>query len=259
MPENENPSHHALPAHACDAVESISILFNTLPKSGSVSIVESLSEALRKDLLQISPGYFPVVLIDFRAFLIFKNAKGIAQSHLNPSEFNLRYISRIDKIILHLRDPRQSTLSWTHHLDRLKVAGQDEFLKIVEPALPADYFTLEFDKKLSYQITTYLPQSVRWIQDWMGVLSKMSNEQKYLITTHEDFVTSTTSFYAELFDFLAPGLSSLIPTPVPVRENEKNFRSGLTNEWKAIFSPEQIKLSCRSIPHELMERFQWEF
>ena len=242
-----------------DCLSSTSILLNTLPKSGSVSIVEALSDSLGKKLVQISPGYFPIDMTDFRKFQLFYEKKAIAQSHLNPSRFNKKYICRIDKVVIHIRDPRQATLSWLHHLERIRAMGQDEFLLTIDPVLPPNYFSLNFDQKLDYQLRTHLRQSIGWIQSWTDYIDSLKGGHRFMFSTFEDFAEDSEAFFTRLLEFFQPQLSLRITMPQCVRQEDKNFRLGMTNEWESIFSPRHLAITRKIVPSSLIERFSWNY
>jgi hypothetical protein len=233
------------------------ILLNTLPKSASVFILETLAKTLGKPIVTISPGYFPRDQIDFRRLGVLIDSRGIAQSHLDASSFNQRYLRKISKVIVQFRDPRQATLSWLHHLERLVKEAQNDFLFTITPPLPEDYFTFDLEKKIDYQLMHYLPQVVEWMEEWVGFSDNCNESGNFMINSYEAFVADPARYFASIFSFLgctAPdsiGVHQVVPTTA------KNFRKGVTDEWRSVFSDIQASRATAAIPADLQARFGW--
>src|SRR5260370_34203093 len=66
----------------------------TVPKSGSVYIARALVQTLCLSPLKASPGYFPSDNIDLEAMRRFRQGGFLAQSHIDPSPFQLSLLSR---------------------------------------------------------------------------------------------------------------------------------------------------------------------
>jgi hypothetical protein len=233
------------------------ILLNTLPKSASVFILETLANTLGKPVIAVSPGYFPHDQIDFRRLGALIESRGIAQSHLDASPFNQRYLKKLDKVIVQFRDPRQATLSWLHHLERLFREGQQDFLFTVTPMLPEDYFTFELARKIDYQLAHYLPQVIEWQMEWVTFIDQCNDPARFMLSSYEDFVVDSERYFTSLFVFLgcpAPNnvdVHSVLPTTA------RNFRKGEVDEWRSVFSEAQADLATAAIPFAIQARFGW--
>jgi len=239
-----------------DAVPAV--LLNTLPKSASVFVLEVLAAALNKSVVTISPGYFPRDTVDVRSLNRLIREKGIAQSHLDASEFNGRFLAKIEKVVVQFRDPRQSMLSWLHHLDRLNKSANKDFLETVSPLLPPDYFSFSFEKKFDYQMKFYLPQVVTWMNEWVSFYEKVANEKRLMIGTYEAFVADPKAYFGGIFEFLGIPNTRQIQLPVVRPTTEKNFRLGKPNEWESVFTDDHKKTASAIIPKDLRFRFNWK-
>jgi hypothetical protein len=234
-----------------------SMLLNTLPKSASVFILETLAKTLGKPTIQVSPGYFPRDQIDFRQFRKLIDAKAISQSHLDASDFNQKYLRKIDKVIVQYRDPRQATLSWLHHLERLYSEKQDDLIFTVNPVLPENYFTYELPKKIDYQLEYYLPQVINWQLEWINFIDSARDSHRFMLNTYEAFVENPGKYFSSILYFLGCTTPGEIQVHEVTPTTEKNFRKGLTNEWQAVFSDAQILKATQMIPTGFIERFGW--
>ena len=123
------------------------IIFNTIPKSGSVYITKTLQKSLNYNAEIISSGYFPHDDININKFKTFLTSGGsITQEHLDASEFNIQCLKMYTTgIIIHFRDPRAVLLSWTHHMNKLHADGRYHLLKYVTPTPPSEYYHWEFE------------------------------------------------------------------------------------------------------------------
>jgi hypothetical protein len=233
------------------------VLFNTLPKSASVFILETLAGTLGKPVVSISPGYFPRDQIDFRQFRKLIDSGAIAQSHLDASEFNQRYLKKIDKIVVQFRDPRQATLSWLHHLERLSKENQSDLIFTVTPDLPENYFRDDLAHKIDYQLKHYLPQVLDWQCEWVRFIDDSNEPERFMLNSYEAFVANPNQYFASILGFLGCDMQKNIKICEVTPTTEKNFRRGLTDEWRTVFSDLQIKTATAMIPPALKARLGW--
>jgi hypothetical protein len=233
------------------------ILFNTLPKSASVFILETLATTLKKPVVPISAGYFPRDQIDFRQFSALINSRGIAQSHLDASAFNQRYLKRIDKVVVQFRDPRQATLSWLHHLDRLFKEAQNEFLFTVTPVLPEGYFAFDMAKKIDYQLTHFLPQVIEWQEEWVRFIDECNEPGRFMLNSFEAFIADPARYFASIFAFLGCTAPESIEIHTIVPTTERNYRKGTIDEFRSVFSAAQANRAAAAITTEMKARFGW--
>ena len=233
------------------------ILLNTLPKSASVFILETLATTLGKPVLPVSPGYFPRDQVDFRQLGALIGSRGIAQSHLDASAFNRRFLRKIDKVIVQFRDPRQATLSWLHHLERLHKEAQHDFLATVTPALPEGYFAIDLAQKIDYQLAHYLPQVIEWQAEWVRFIEESNEPERFMLSTFEAFIADPARYFASIFAFLGCPAADSIEIHTVVPTTEKNFRKGTTDEWRSVFSAAQADRATGAIPAGMKARFGW--
>lgn len=233
------------------------ILFNTLPKSASVFILDTLVNALSKPSITISSGYFPTDLIDVRRVTQLIKVKAVAQSHLDASDFNKRMFGKIEKIILQLRDPRQATLSWIHHLDRMLKENQTELLDTITPNLPDTYFTMGLTAKIDYQLKYYYPQVVNWIDVWLKYINDKKDAGHIMVSTYELFVTDPEEYFGEIFKFLGLENAASLEIPEINPTTEKNYRLGKKDEWKDVFTEKQLDIASTAIPEGMKKEFGW--
>lgn len=230
------------------------ILFNTLPKSGSIYVSAYLREALGLQLKEVALGYFPRDVANWQAIKELRSGGLIAQTHLDASQANLQIFEYyLDRWIVHVRDPRQAMLSWVHHLARYyKTRGEPAFEAC--PAAPPEYYGYSLEKQIGWQLEVYLPQAVQWIADWVRYAETM--RARVLITAFEDLVRSEPVFIRTILDFY--GIPHRLLGQAQVKKTEAaHFRAGRVDEWAEVFTPDQARRATALIPAELMSRFGW--
>ncbi|MBT4699892.1 MAG: hypothetical protein HOB79_02360 [Rhodospirillaceae bacterium] len=238
------------------------ILFNTMPKSGSIYILRSLSLGLGLMEMKVAVSLFPndLVLRDRLDELAWGNA--IAQQHLPASDINLRFIgARLPAMVVHVRDPRQATVSWLHHLQNFnnhrKTIPATEFgLEGTTPALPENYFSWSDQKQMDWLLDTHFIQLVAWAAAWTEAERK-AGKPRILITLYEDFLVDRDAVFKSILKFLDIPEQRFDWAALPQKSPQTHFRKGMADEWRDVLTGDQQKRARDAIPRALAERFDW--
>lgn len=232
------------------------IIINTLPKSGSMFILHNLADQLKggmKSYHEIAHQSFPKDSINISKLLMLLSRDRITQSHFDASDRNIKLLKRYcPRMILNVRDVRQATLSWVHHLD--KHLDNPEMLKMLLLPLPNNYGSLSFEEKLDWNIDHYLPSCIKWIEDWLDVEKEQSLE--ILVTTYENLLEDQLGFFQDIYDFYNIPYK-VIDSNMLKPSKSLHFRNGTSDEWVYVFTREQKERATSLIPEDLFERFQW--
>ena len=155
-------------------------------------------------------------------------------THAPASHHNLSVLrdAGISRVTVLLRDPRDSTVSWTYHLRSI---GPDlRNFHTLAYHFPLDYYDWEFKQQLSYQVKVFLPAAVSWIESWRDASEHMPELSiqlvgfKELAETPQDMFRRVLSFHGiKNFDI------GRIPKPEP---GQRHFRAGRSGDWKSEFS-----------------------
>ncbi|QVL57829.1 MAG: sulfotransferase domain-containing protein [Simkaniaceae bacterium] len=231
------------------------IIFNTLPKSGSVYIGKTLSEGLKEgDFMTVSNNTFPTDPISLTKFEILMENDSITQEHFDASKENLEILKeKFPKLIVHVRDPRQALISWTHHLN--KIQHSEEAVGYFLLTLPKTYFRWSFSRQLNWQIKHYFPACIDWIQNW--VKASEDESLNILFTTYEDFLANPKQFFMKIFDFYSIS-DSIDMLPMLPKKSTYHFRKGKVDEWREAMTKSQQRKVTKMIPKELFDKFNWE-
>ena len=229
------------------------IFINTVAKSGSAFIVWTLSDMLKIPFVQVVQGdsedksiYLQDRLFDLSMGRI------ITQSHIEPDKAQLKQLARyIEKIVFHVREPRQTALSYVHYLD---VIPRDR----LPTWIPDDYFSRTFLEKLNFQVTSFLPWVVSLVELWVGYANLSDCPLEILITDFRDLKADKNLFFKKILDFYeidAADYQFKFPDPKP---GDRHFRKGLNSEWKEVYPDWLKEKSSAMIPDYLKEYFNWD-
>lgn len=242
------------------------ILLNTLPKSASVYMWDALAKGLGMAKMRISGGWFPVDLVVPELVTSLARGGVVTQEHLDASRQNQVVLNRhLEKMILHVRDPRSSALEWAYHLLTMKADGLlDGVERCSKRYCPEGFYSLPLTEQIGTQVDNYLPDAIKWIEGWLDAIENSSFGTEVLVIQYEDLVVDEVAYFRKMLDFYGIDRSlwthkPFTPAPAedPLHEGQYHFRNRRTDEWRDAFSPEQLDKACEMMPQRLMERFGW--
>ena len=239
------------------------IFLNTMPKSASVYIFSWIAQCLNLKHITVSLSLFPDDLVIREKLDVLVKENVITQEHIPATDINLRFIAaRMKKLVVHVRDPRQATLSWVHHLDRFHRQmdvhpGNWSAIEAVTPALPEDYFQRTFEEKIDWQIDNHLPLLVGWTEKWLDVQKEGLYGLDILITQFESFVTDPEETIRSILRHYGISEDRFDWSLSPEKTAEVHFRKGRIDEWLSVFTTEQRERAGKQIPEHLRARFNW--
>ncbi len=216
------------------------IMLNTLPKSGSVFLLESLRRGLGIPAQKISMGYVPMDLADHRKLAEAADGNAVAHAHLDANPTNLRLLKEhTGGVVLHLRDPRQALLSWIHHVKNYANLGQLSWAMVTPaptPALLAESLTSVID----WHLVHHFPNLLNWIERWLEH-AESGNGPKVMVSDYRDFHADSQESVLRILDFYGIPRWVYIPREIP-RDASTHFRSGQLEEWREVFNSAQQKI-----------------
>jgi hypothetical protein len=145
------------------------------------------------------------------------------------------------------RDPRDSTVSWAHHLRKHGPALRN--FNSLAIHLPLDYYDWDYERQLKYQIRTFLPAAVSWMESWLDAPSIIPSVGIQYVKFNE-LAQEPISTFARILEFHGIGEFDLskIAAPTP---GERNFRKGQSGEWNAEFDDEDKNFSASLMSERL--------
>ena len=223
------------------------VLVCALPKSASSSIEKGLELALgvpsiEDELIAYSDELgFPRAIPMREPLRLISQSGGIGHSHLKPTPETLEILSGtgIERVVVTIRDPRQSLVSWIHHS---RGGAANQRIKLIEPT----YNQWQHDDKVSWHIEHFYPQFVDWIEGWCQAGRRDPNIH---VVEFSHFVANEVGTVREIAS--AFNLPAIEITEVP----RKRFRSGQLDSWKEFFTPSQCTEMTRVLPTRLTKPF----
>jgi len=169
-----------------------------------------------------------------------------------------------NKMIVHLRDPRQALVSYVHHLN--KNINSARGLSFVLPDLSwwdydfSGYCGTDFKTQMDWAIENHLPHIVHWMNDWVAFKDtedKSPNGVKIMITTYDELVENESQLFQKIADFY--GIPFDMTHFKPVAKNVSvRFRKGERDEWRSVLTEAQKNRMAEIVPVELLRRFNWD-
>ena len=237
-----------------------SVFMNTLPKSGSLFCRGLLLEQLELRHVRLAGGYFPADTLFEAPLSVFHHGGAFAQEHVPATTINLELLNRhLERIVIHVRDPRQATISWVHHLERLRTSEREQHaLRLVDPPLPEDYFDRDFEARVQWNLDHHLTACVDWLEGWRLAATRPQRRLKIHFSEFRVMKSEPERFFAELFDFHGIDCPDFRVREANPDMSKEHFRKGRTNEWREVLTPTQVEQANAAMTDGLCERFGWE-
>lgn len=253
------------------------IMFIALPKSGStyitrlieknlkynnVHLPSNLEENLYPSVVYLNHLKGPKTINSLETFFEMVTPV-IAKEHYYPGD-GIKKIDFLDiekvkkytnKIIVHIRDPRQCILSSVHH-----ITTDPESIREDVRGWPSNYHRLSFRAKLDWAIEDQLAYNLDWINRWLSIKDREDlspNGLKILLTTYDELLENQVAFLEKIATFYGIPFDPTHFEAAP-KNAETRFRKGNPNEWRTVLTKVQKKRVAEIMPDELLKRFNWK-
>ncbi|MFC1815190.1 sulfotransferase domain-containing protein [Thermodesulfobacteriota bacterium] len=249
-----------------------SIFYVTLPKSGTdfthntlVNITNlKMPEIINsKTINEMQTGYYEIskklpFVGDFDTQIM--NVKGTKQyhnrgyvfgTHMAASYYNIQVLSKagVSRITLLVRDPRDVVVSWSYHLKKYGPAIRN--YNSLFQYLPKDYFSWTHEQQLHFQIRTFLPKAINWIESWIGVYEENYTYLKIQIVFFDHLRSDTRDFFEKILCFHK--IADYDLTKIESPKSRPHYRKGTHDQWKNEFS-DHDKLFVSSLIEDRLKK-----
>ena len=245
------------------------ILLNSLPNSGSCYNYQAIKNTLGIPSLPIGTQiWFPHDVAEVSQVKRLAEEGNAIAKHHSPASFQFAApVSRyLDRMWLHVRDPRAVALEWRYSMITLKAQNRREALEFMNRRyLPEGYFTMTKTEQNEVQVRNMLPDGIRWIEGWLGAEEDPEFKTKILFTTYEDFVVDENAHWDRVIEFFEIEKSlwtfePFLPDPPENPEHfagKCHFRTAKIDGWREEFTADQRDRACAQMPDRLLGRFGW--
>lgn len=234
-------------------VKQASILLCTIPKAGSLYLAQNIQQQFGLPDVRVSLDRFPNdrVLIEGARHL----ARGGRSSwnHLDASKDNVQVLRQagIERLVLQVRDPRQAMLSFIHHVDR-NLVGQNLHYRVrLDPKIPAHWVEWTLAEKIDFYIETWLPKAVKWLERWQQVMTG-PHGLDVLLLRFEDMREDPPGHLKQIAEFYGYSAGQF---SMSKRDENPHFRSGMKEEWRAVFSAVQQQRANQCLSRHVIDFF----
>ena len=184
-------------------------------------------------------------------------AKGcVIGTHAPATHHNLCVLrdGRIHRVTVLIRDPRDSTVSWTHHLRAIGPRMRD--FNTLAQHLPNNYYEWPPEQQLSYQVRNFLPAAMNWIESWLDAQFHMPSITVQIIT-FDELANDPIGMFERVLSFHK--CQNYDTTRIqPARPGSRHFRKGISGQWQGEFSSEDQVLA-RLLIDDRMTRLRGEY
>jgi Sulfotransferase domain len=233
------------------------ILITTMPKSGTYYISKLFTQGLFIDSRIVSHQYFPYDVIRQPELRVFAQGNMVSQDHFGASKINLVHIAKhVDRMVVHVRDPRQAMLSYVHYLATPRFRREeDETRLFIYPPMPDDFYQFDLEARIDWAIENWLPLLVEWTEEWVAAAETLYRP-RIKFTRYEDLVADRDRFVQDVLEFFRIPVERYFPPSIEPDE-DIHFRKGEVAEWMTAFTPKQAAAASAKIPLGLATQFGW--
>jgi hypothetical protein len=231
------------------------IVLNTIPKSASETVWNRLAKGLDMAQCHVSLGLFPNCMAVPARMRDFGKGGIITKEHLAPTRFNVDALRQagIDRLVLHLRDPRQVLLSWAYFVrDDIAQTPLGPLWRQTCP--PADVLNADFGALLDWCVDRYLPHVVNFIEGWQAIADDPGTPLAVHFSTFEQFLESPAEHIGAILDFHETDRSAMAGGADAA---DGHFRRGQRDEWRDVLTAAQKARANAQLPAGMMDRFGW--
>ena len=224
-------------------------------KSGSMFLMRGLQNGLKaKSSYSICAGPENNNFIYEPALANLAHGHLLTYSHIFPSEYNQATLAKyLDRMVVLARDPRQATLSHVHHVEKEKMAKDRAGASFVNTP---GYFDRDLSGKIDHHLDVWLPYLVKWLSGWVDAEAADDFPVRLRFLTFEELRADKDRVFRDILDFYEIDRRRFTPPQSP-KVGQAHFRAGKTDEWRSVFSEEQIRKANEAVPHSLLAKFNW--
>lgn len=234
------------------------IVLITMPKSGSLYLLMRFVDGLNVPNCHISLDLFPADHVVPAWAEDLARGGAVTQEHLDASEENLAALQRagIDRVVVHVRDPRQAALSWMHHIDGT-TGERANVRRLISPTVPDDWDERAIASRLDWTIDNHLPVLVEWTMGWVRAADATRPVLDILFTRYEDLRGDEEALFRRILDHYGIAGMPMNMNPPVSSDAALHRRKGQADEWRSVFSAAQRRRASGLLPADLCERSGW--
>jgi hypothetical protein len=215
------------------------IVLVVLPKSGGGHLAETLRLSLNLPSQEMSgPAHS---LDEAAAGKAGEGPEGkiISQVHFDTNPGNLQLVKNYSpRLVLHLRDPRQTVLAWARQLQRGAANGDPRYWAWRSAA--EDLRGHSLSAMIDWHLANRLPTMLGWMEGWLAH-AETGESPALLVTECVELVKNSEGLINRILDFYQ------IPDRAPTAPGGHGsspawFGQGDAEEWRKVFNRAQQEI-----------------
>lgn len=225
-------------------------------KSASVYLRKVLADGLNIPTCYLAPSPFSERLVpEWLAF--FARGGAVTQNHTPPSAENLSIIgqSLLDRVAVHIRDPRQSMISAIHHISGI-CRGKSGASQLQKAEFPDNFADWPDHRKVDYYLEKYFADNAAWAAGWLDIAKAPPSGLAIFLSSFETFCRDPRAYITNLLQFFGISPSAFDWNALfEPRAGELHFRKGETAEWRRVLTAEQADRASAMMPSVVSDYF----
>ncbi len=254
-----------------------SLFFVTLPKSGTTYTWQTLAELTGLDTTPktddtppwtaywagrefgiaslYSAGDFTSQMLRPEALSRFLPEGFLFGAHMLPSRHNMLALKEagLSKVTVLLRDPRDATVSWVHHMQRMGPETRGYHSKIY--GMPCDLWDWPHDRQMAFYVRVWLPLAVNWVEAWLEYYADPERDLDIQLLLFDDLKTAPRRYFERILAFHGNAARSWDPVKPP-EPGKRHFRGGRHGDWSREFQWDDRALSDLLLADRLQRAYR---
>lgn len=169
-------------------------------------------------------------IVDIQSLKSDIDDASIIATHMPANFHNLQALKEggVERVTVLIRDPKDALVSWIHHLEK----DIDFWIKDIQKFyyIPDEYKQWTIEDKIAFQVRTYFPLCVNWIEAWLYEAVKQ-DDIDIRIVFFEQLKNNPYQYFTDLFDYHGVEDYSL-ELLSGNKQGKMHFRRGISGSWK---------------------------
>ena len=236
------------------------VIFVCMMKSGSEYIRDTVSSALNLPIMHPTVGDLPSDSIIPSAFELASGGGCVVRLHSSATCHNLDVFRSFnqERLIVHVRDPRQVLISWVHHMARIGVSEYLSSLHSYSFDIPSDFRNWPFEERLDWSISEFYQTQLEFLESWMGQdVKKVIPVVEF--TNLDDLIADKAGYFRRFSQFYGINTSKVITRSIEHSpRRHRNYRRGDSSEWRVVLSTHQKRILSKITSPKLCKFYNFD-
>lgn len=226
--------------------KGVPIFCVTMQKSGTIFLQRISYHIYGLSSIRFSYGDIYNQVIDYEELKKkVYNKKVFCKSHIPATKYNVECLERsgIKKIVLQLRHPIDSLISWHYHVLNENFRKDEDSVNLhkISGLISENHYELKTEEQKNWLIENYFPKQIKWLKLWNEYYLRKDRSVDIKICKYEDLQENSLEFLKNIFNYFGYDFKKLKNKKKLLPDHVKfNFRLGRVGEYKKELNINQI-------------------